>query len=142
MKTLIIITGVLAVLIWIVVLLARNHRRWLERQTPTGIWQHIAGDSKTTLQFEGGPREGIYKQLTESDGKKIREFGHWASLANNLQMIIMGTDVKNHPRFGVDTVYNLLYVGPTSLKITGPDRPGVTYKKALESSKLEFDEHA
>src|SRR5258707_19113 len=121
MKTLLIIVLGLASLIWVIVLLARNHRQWLERQTPTGVWQSIAGQATITLQFEGGPREGTYKELIESDGKHIREFGHWSASAHNLQMIIMATDIKSHPRFGVHTAYEVSYVGPTSIKINGPD---------------------
>ena len=142
MKTLLIIAILLAALIGVIVFLARNHRQWLERQTPTGVWQSIAGQTQITLQFEGGPREGTYKQLIVSEGKPIREFGHWSALANNLQIVIMATDIKNHPQFGVDTTYNILYVGPANIKINGPDRPGITYKKAPDSCKLVFDEHA
>jgi hypothetical protein len=140
MKTFLIIAGALLVaLIGAIVLLARNHRQWLARQTPAGVWQGKDGQTKITLQFEGGPSEGTYKQLTESDGKRIREFGHWSASARDLKMIIMATDVKSHPRFGQDTGYSISYIGPTRIKIDGPDRSGIIYERAPEGSRLHFD---
>ena len=140
MKTLLIIAGAfLVALIGAAVLLARNHKQWLERQTPAGVWQATDGQTKITLQFEGGPREGTYKQLMESDGKEIREFGHWAATANVLKMMIMATDVQSHPRFGIDTEYHISYVGPTNIKIDGPDRAGIVYAKASVGNDVKFD---
>jgi methionine-rich copper-binding protein CopC len=140
MKTLLIIAGALLVaLIGAVVLLARNHKQWLARQTPAGIWQGKDGPAKITLQFDGGPGEGPYKELVESDGKQVREFGHWSASARDLKMIIMATDVKSHPRFGIDTGYLISYVGPTSIKIDGPDRPGIVYTKAPAGVEVKFD---
>ena len=140
MKTFLIIAGVLLVLLLVaVVFLARNHRNWLESQTPAGIWQGKDGQAKIILHFEGGPREGTYKHLIESDGQHAREFGHWSASANDLKMLIMATDVQSHPRFGIDTGYDISYVGPTSIKITGPERAGIVCEKSTSEVELKFD---
>jgi len=143
MSTVLIIAGVtVATLVLGVILLARNHMRWVARQTPAGVWQGLDGQLKITLQFDGGPHEGIYKQLIESDGKQIREFGYWSAQVRELRMIIMASDdVRNHPRFGQDTAYTILYIGPTRIKIDGPDRSEITYERAPEGTKLDFDKN-
>jgi hypothetical protein len=139
MKTFLLIAGALSVaLIGAIILLARSHKRWLERQTPAGLWQAADGQARITLLFEGGPREGVYKQLIESDGKRIREFGHWSASGHDLKMIIMATDIKSHPRFGQDTPYGISYIGPTRIKIEGPERSAITYERAPAGLQLEF----
>jgi hypothetical protein len=140
MKPILIIVAVaLAGIVVAVILLARNHRKWLDAQNPSGVWQATDDTAKVTLQFNGGPHEGTYKQLIESGEKRTKEFGHWSARANDLKMLIMATDIKNHPRFGQDTSYRISYVGPTRIKIEGPDREGVVYEKAPDGSKLDFD---
>jgi hypothetical protein len=118
--------------------------KWLTKQTPVGVWATQHNGSTITIGFEQGPneevKEGIYKQVERTrDGKEIKEFGHWTAHMNNLQMLIMASEIKNHPRFSQDTAYQVLYVGPNSIKITGPDRPNLVYNKAPEGTVLDFD---
>ena len=133
---------VLVILIIIVRLLARNHRKWLDQQSPVGVWRTTTQDQTITLQLEGGPKEGTYQQLTESEDKTIREFGHWAAHLHELRMLIMATDIQNDSRFGEDAVYEISYVGPQSIKINGPDRPNWICQRAPEGTKLHFGETA
>ena len=135
MKILAIIACVVIVLVIAIALFVRSHVKWLSKQTPVGVWITQHDGSTITLQFEQGPNddvnEGIYKQIEKTqDGKEIKEFGHWAAHMNDLQMLIMASEIKNHPRFGQDTAYKVLYVGPDRIKISGPDRPDLVYKKA------------
>ena len=102
--------------------------------------------STITIQFEQGPneelKEGIYKQVEKTrDGKEIKEFGHWTAHMSNLQMLILASEIQNHPRFGQDTTYQVLYVGLARIKITGPDRPSLVYNRAPEGTVLDFDKH-
>jgi hypothetical protein len=138
-STVIIVAVVFAAVVGVVFLLARSHRKWLDAQNPSGVWQTTDGTAKVTLQFDGGPHEGTYKQLIESGEKRTKEFGHWSATANDLKMLIMATDIKNHPRFGQDTTYRISYVGPTRIRIDGPDREGLVYEKAPDGPRLDFD---
>lgn len=110
--------------------------RWLDRQSPVGVWIARTPSAKVRLQFEGGPHEGLYKQLTESgDGTPTREFGCWAVERETLRMLILATDVRGHPRFGTDTVYRLTYLSlfikpMPRIQIDGPDRHKMTFRRA------------
>ena len=134
MKTIVISVVVLGLLY---ILFVRWHRNWLNKQTPAGSWTATVDETCTTLVFEGGPNEGTYKQFTVSKSKTVREFGHWASHQNSLNMLIMATDVPEHPRFGIDSQYRLSYVAPDSICIDGPDRSNLTFKRTTED--LDFD---
>ena len=66
---------------------------WTARQSLLGTWVAALPDgSHVTLQFEGGPKDGIYKQLVRRDGAESREFGHWTIKILELRLIIMATD--------------------------------------------------
>ena len=54
-------------------------------------------------------------------------------------MLIMATDIQHHPRSGLDTVFHISYVGPSSIRIEGPDRPNLFYQLVTNSTVLEFD---
>ena len=117
--------------------------RWLDRQTPAGVWIGRTGSGKITLHFEGGPRGGLYKQLTESGAAPLREFGHWAVERETLRMLILASDVKGHPRFGVDTPYRLTYRGffvkpMPRIQIDGPDRPKIVYGRATPGTTVDL----
>lgn len=131
------IAVIAAALILLYVLFVRWHCKWLEQQTPVGSWTATDGTASIKLVFEGGPSEGIYKQIIESGGKTIREFGHWALQLNALKMLIMATDVHPHARFGIDTTYQIKYVGPDSIRIEGPDRPNLIFTRA-EDMTIDF----
>lgn len=140
MKKFLIVAACLVIVVLIaVVLFVRSHIRWLAKQSPAGVWRISRGGETITLQFDGGPKEGTYKQLLESSEGTVREFGHWHSHMMKLQMLILATDVKSHPRFGQDTEYRISYVGPDSIRISGPDRPDLTYERAPEGVLLDFD---
>lgn len=144
MTIVIIVACVLVVVMVIFKLLDRNHNQWLDKQSPAGVWLTENDDSTITIQFEQTPgadmNEGIYKQLTKGhDGKEVKEFGHWTSHRNNLQMLIMASEIKNHPRFGQDTAYVLKFTRPEEILINGPDRNYLTYKRAPEGTVLDFD---
>src|SRR5436853_2731100 len=100
----------------------RNHQAWQARQSPVGAWTASTPDGDVTLVFEGGPHEGLYKQLTVSDGASIREFGHWSQNKTVLQMLIMASDIPNNPRVGVDAAYKFLVLTRTQISINGPER--------------------
>ena len=113
--------------------LQKKHLEWLEKQTPVGTWKCVQGETTVILQFEGGPREGIYKQVVQTGQEQVKEFGHWNAQLNELRLIIMATDAKEHPRFGVDTEYQIRYVGPQSIKISGPDRADLVFNRTDET---------
>jgi len=139
MKILAIVVCALAVLVVLLYVMARSHRKWLDQQSPVGVWRTSVGEETITLQFEGGPHEGTYKQLAESAKKRTREFGCWEARQNELHMLIMATDIRNHPRFGQDTPYGILYVGADSIEINGPDRPALAYQRVTDGTLLSFD---
>ncbi len=129
----------LCIILLVIVLsffLQKSHIKWLASQSPIGTWISKMDNSVVLLEFQGGHAEGTYKQITEKDGQKIKEFGHWFVSLNNLQMIIMATDIKDHPRFGVDTNYLINYPGPTSIRIDGPERQNLVFEKTTEKIKF------
>jgi len=128
---------VIIILIIVVKILSSKHSEWLDQQSPVGSWVSITNGAKTVIQFEGGPKEGAYKQIIEHDGVKTKELGHWHSNRNELQMLIMATDIKSHPRFGQDTAYTIRYTDTNKIFIEGPDRNS-TYEKSSET--FVFDE--
>ena len=115
----------------------RNHKKWLKSQNPIGTWVSEIKNIRILLEFEGGPKEGTYKQIEEKERIKIKEFGHWKIELNKLEMIIMATDIKEHPRFGQNTIYQINYIGPTSINIDGPDRSNLIFEKTTE--KIPFN---
>ena len=117
----------------------QSHLRWLEQQTPIGTWKCIQDGTTIFIQFEGEPHEGTYKQVMDTGSEQIREFGHWKVSLNELSIMIMATDIKEHPRFGVDTQYTIRYVGPQSIKITGPDRADLVFNRSEEPLPADFD---
>lgn len=124
-----------ALLIGAIFALVRAFDGWLDRQSPVGVWIARLPSGKVMLQFEGGPREGLYKQLTDSNDTLCREFGHWVVERETLRMLILATDVKDHPRFGTDMVYRLTYLSFFSkpvrrIQIDGPDRQKFVYRRA------------
>ena len=117
--------------------------RWLDLQSPVGMWIARTTSGNVKLQFEGGPRDGLYKQLTESGDAPSREFGHWAAEGETLRMLILASDVKAHPRFGVDTPYRLtylsLFIKPIPrIQIDGPDRAKLVYRRARPDATLDL----
>ncbi len=119
-------------------ILQKKHLEWLEQQTPAGTWKGVHEDATILIQFEGGPREGIYKQAMQTGGQQTKEFGHWNASLSELRLLIMATDVKDHARFGVDTEYTIRYVGPQSIKISGPDRPDWVLNRTDETLAEDF----
>ncbi|MGE3313721.1 MAG: hypothetical protein AB7O26_01310 [Planctomycetaceae bacterium] len=91
-------------------------------ETPVGRWRGIAGDNVVLVEFESGPIEGLYKQIVERNGQTVREFGHWFTEGGSLQLLIMASDVRSHPRFGIDTKYEIEYLDVDHIRINGPDR--------------------
>lgn len=113
---------------------------WSSKQTLLGTWVAARADgSHVTLQFEGDPKGGTYKQLVKRDGVELREFGHWTMKILELRLIIMATDVKEHARFGVDTQYWVNFTDKDHVTINGPDRPKWNFQRAAAGIKLEFD---
>lgn len=119
---------------------AESHRRWLEKQSPVGIWTSTVDGSTVLLQFDGGPHEGLYSQVTQTAGGPIKEWGHWLSHGNLLRLIIMASDITGHPRFWIDTEYELRYTAPDRIRIFGPDRPGIEYNRASEEQRIDFSQ--
>ena len=122
--------------------LYRSHQLWLERQTPLGAWTAPTSEGTVTLVFEGGPHEGLYKQLVEGEGRGIREFGHWSQHKSSLQMLVMASEIPSNPRIGVNGVYRLLFLTPRKIAIHGLDRPGINYVKVPEGRTFDFGDPA
>ncbi len=113
---------------------------WTSKQTLIGTW--VAGlpdGSHVTLQFEGDPKGGIYKQLVRRDGAESREFGHWTIQVLELRLIIMATDIREHPRFGMDTKYWVNFTDKDHVTVNGPERPKWNFQRAAPGTKLDFD---
>lgn len=127
---LIVIVTILGVLAAIVLLAIRSHLAWRAKQTPAGVWQAATPEGQITLHFEGGPAEGTYKQLADRGGVSVREFGHWKHASGQLELLIMGTDEKDHPEFGASIPHVIRFLTPTQIGIEGPRRPPVVYSRA------------
>jgi hypothetical protein len=113
---------------------------WTAKQSLLGTWTATLPDgTHVTLQFQGDRKGGTYKQLSKRNGCEFREFGHWVIKILELCLIIMATDVRDHPRFGVDTKYWVNFPNKDEVTINGPDRPKWTFRRAAESIKLDFD---
>ncbi len=112
---------------------------WVGKQSLLGTWAALLPDgSHVTIQFEGEPKGGTYKQLIKKDGGSLREFGHWTLKLSDLRLIIMASDTKDHPRFGVDTQYWVWFANKDQVRIDGPDRPKWMFRKA-PGLPIEFD---
>jgi hypothetical protein len=135
--------GFLAVLIGLVVagvmLLRRSHVRWLAQQSPVGVWITSTPAGRVLLQFEGERSEGTYRQLTEVGSERTREWGHWSHDSGHLRLLVMATDLKDHPRFGVDTAYRVRYVAPNRITIDGPDRSALLYERAPAGTSVNIE---
>ncbi len=115
--------------------------RWTAKQSLVGTWVTTLSDgSHVTLQFEGTPAGGLYKQLTERNGVLSREIGHWSINLLKLRMIIMATDCKEHPRFGVDSEYWVAFKASDKVTINGPERPKWVLERANPEVRLDFDQ--
>lgn len=132
--------GLLLLGLIVVVLAARSHRRWLAKQSPAGVWQGAHPEHGTVLvAFDGGPHEGTYRELRTLGDASTREVGHWAAQGNQLHLLIMATDVPEHPRFGTDTLYRLTYTGPRQISLDGPDRPNLKLDKAPAGTQVPIE---
>ncbi len=126
---LVVFSVVLAVVVVAFVLMVRSHRAWLAKQTPAGVWRGDLPEGHLTLEFEGGPSEGLYKQVAVKDGVTVREHGHWQYSSGQLQLLILATDETEHPGLGVSTVNTIRYVGPDEIGIEGLHRTRLVYKR-------------
>jgi hypothetical protein len=132
--------GLLVIAVVGLVLAARSHKRWLANQSPAGVWNGIDNDGGSILlAFDGGPHQGAYRQTTTHNDVQVREVGHWTASGNELRFLIMATDVPNHPRFGLDTVYHLSYSGPKQIVIDGPGRLNLKLEKAPEGTQVAIN---
>ncbi len=91
------------------------------------------------VAFDGGPHKGVYRELRTSGEVSTRELGHWAALGNELHLLVMATDTHDHPRFGIDTLYQLKYTGPQQITIDGPDRQGLKLDKAPAGTQVPVE---
>jgi hypothetical protein len=131
----IVVTAVGLIVLWSVYSLV-----WTTKQSLLGTWVAVLPDGqRVTLQFEGEPKGGTYKQLIKRDGAETREFGHWTIKLTDLRLIIMATDIKDHPRFGVDTQYWVTFSNKSQITIDGPDRKKWIFRRAADIVKLDFD---
>ena len=132
--------GLLLLALIVLVLAARNHRRWLAGQSPAGVWQGSQPDHGAVLiAFDGGPHEGVYRELRTSGELSTRELGHWSVQGNQLHLLIMATDVPGHPRLGADTLYQIKYTGPQELTVDGPDRQALKLTKAPPGTRVPIE---
>ncbi len=130
-----------AVVLGLVVLWFVWSIRWTAKQSLLGTWVAALPDgSQIALQFEGTPAGGLYKQLSTRNGIFVRESGHWTMKLLSLGLIIVATDVKRHPRFGVDTQYWVAFQNNGQMTINGPDRPNLTFQRAKPELKVQFEE--
>ena len=113
---------------------------WVGKQSLLGSWVAALPDgTHVTLQFAGDPKGGTYKQLLKKDGNTLREFGHWTINLTDLRLIIMATDIKEHPRFGVEDHSSVWFANKAQVRLDGPDRPKWTFRKAPGVPDIEFD---
>ncbi|HEX5244508.1 MAG TPA: hypothetical protein VFW23_14695 [Tepidisphaeraceae bacterium] len=115
-----------------------HFQNWLEKTTPVGAWKAKTEAEEITLIFEGGPHEGLYKQLIESSDSRIREFGHWSQKKRSLYLLILASDIPRNPRVGVNTRYKFLVLTQGRISINGPERRHVRFKKAPPDTTLDF----
>jgi hypothetical protein len=137
MRIVLITVGCLAVgfIIFLVI-----YNRWAMKQSLLGAWVTSMSDgSLIIIEFEGGEREGTYKQLLRRRDEQLREFGHWARGMGFVKMIIAATDMRNHPRFGQDTQYSVSWADKDSFIINGPERTKWQLKRATADVRIEFD---
>jgi hypothetical protein len=131
------LAGVAVVLIVSYVLLKR-HFLWVAKQSPAGIWKHARGSREVLLAFDGGPRQGTYKKLDREEGGVRREFGSWKGFGHDLRILVMATDQKDHPRFGVETKFVIFYPGPNRIRITGVGRDNLTFERVTPEAAEEL----
>jgi hypothetical protein len=74
---------------------------------------------RVELHFEDEPKSETYKQLIKRTDGETREFGHGALRLTELRLIIMASDIKDHPAFGVDTQYWVTFNGKSQITIDG-----------------------
>jgi len=133
-------TIVIIVIVGILVLWFAYSLLWTAKQSVLGTWVAVLpGNERVELQFEGGPKGGTYKQVIKRADGETREFGHWTLRLADLRLIIMATDIKDHPRFGVDTQHWVTFSSGPQITIDGPDRKKWTFRRASDVVKIEFD---
>ena len=131
----ILVAAVVLIVLWFIYSLI-----WTTKQNLLGTWVAVLPTGeRVTLQFEGEPKGGTYKQLIKRDGVDTRELGHWIIKLADLRLIIMATDIKDHPRFGVDTQYWVTFSNKSQITIDGPDRKKWTFRRATDIVKIDFD---
>lgn len=132
--TIVIIAVAVVLVLWFAYSLS-----WTAKQTVLGTWVAVLpSGERVTLQFEGESKGGTYKQLIKHTDGETREFGHWTLRLTDLRLIIMATDIKDHPRFGVETQHWVTF-GTKNFTINGPDRKKWLFQRAADILKLEFD---
>lgn len=137
MKTALILGGAVIAIIAIWLILSAV---WIKKQRLIGSWVAALPDgTQVTMQFDGEPKGGLYKQLLRKDGAEIREFGHWTINLLELRLIIMATDETQHPRFGVDTQYWVTWEDANRVTIDGPDRPKWALTRTSDAVEIDFD---
>jgi hypothetical protein len=102
--------------------------------TPVGRWRAELDTSTVLIEFEEGPIEGPYKQIVQSGDSVVREYGHWYRDGYFVHLIVMATDIPQHPRFGVDSLYEVTFLDVDHLRIHGPGREN--WKLARSSMEL------
>lgn len=136
--TSILLTMVGAAIFIALLLMIKSHRAWLARQTPVGVWRATDGTTEVTLEFEGGPAQGTYKQISQTGEVKVREFGSWEHHAGKLHLLMMAGDQIGQPGFGASHLYRIRYLSPDQIAIEGPHRPQLTYMRAPEGLHVEM----
>ena len=122
MTTAIILGSAVAALLVLFKLFVRWHVKWLDAQSPVGVWTTEHDGSLVTIKFEPDPtsdvKEGLYMQLTQAGGdEKSKESGHWWHHRGTLRMLMLASDTPDQPRFGEDTIYRITFTGPEEITI-------------------------
>jgi hypothetical protein len=129
----------------LVVYWLKRRADWADAQTPIGVWIRNRQGRETVIAFDGGPREGLYRQIRNYGQTTEREFGHWAVSEDALHLLIMASDVKDHPRFGQNTKYTLIYTKPDSsgnarrILLNGPGRKNLFFVRAPLGVVVDFN---
>jgi hypothetical protein len=137
MQNTLIVAGILIgiIVVWLIL-----SAIWMTKQSLVGSWvANLPDGTHVTMQFEGAQKGGTYTQLIKRDGTVLREFGHWTINLADLRLIIMASDTREHPRFGVDTQYWVAWEGKSQVTINGPDRPKWVFRRATDAVKITFD---
>ncbi|MCP4677780.1 MAG: hypothetical protein GY854_20130 [Deltaproteobacteria bacterium] len=137
-----IIVAVVVVVILVIRALYKSHIKWIQNQTPGGVWVYEDSLEKITLQFNREPednlQQGSYYKLIEKDGEARSVNNRWFTRIMDLRTLPMASEDKENEPVGQEIQHTIAYTGPAEITVTtnGVDKK---YQKAPEGMELEFE---